>query len=381
MNAAVTKRDYLINNEESSNERIVQLDSIRFFMCMIVVVSHCIAAFSNVHGQGLLETFFSSSAFALDYFFILSGFGMMLSYEKNVLHKKGLRFAWEHIKKIYPTYIFAMLLILPFSLKHIKNYLLWFTVDSSLLQSVSCNLGISHSINGVNWFLSTLFVIYLFSPFLLYVTYKILSNKHWFLLTVFVICMLICSLIIDDWFRANNISIQVWKLKYDINAFGGSPFGPPLWKVILGMIVGGIYVQNKEHINYKKTIDIWITTIVLFWIYFRNRCLFLGGMLLPVFEIVDILLCMCLIYFIATSKGILTNILSKKNFIILGKSAMYIYLIHYPVIEIVKRITSPMAGNVVIYSNWILEIVITVLLVSFMMWIDNIRKNKTIELS
>ena len=276
MNADVMERDYLINSEEPSSERIVQLDSIRFFMCMIVVVSHCMVAFGNVHGQGLIEIFFSSSAFALDYFFILSGFGMMLSYEKYT-SKNGLIFAWEHIKKIYPTYIFSMLLILPLSLKHIKQYLLWLAVDSSLLQSVSCNVEISHSINGVNWFLSTLFVIYLFSPFLLRVVYKILSKKHWFLLTVFVICMLFCSLLIDGWFNVNNISIQVCKLKYDINAFRASPFGAPLWKVILGMIVGGIYAQNKEHINYKKNIDIWITTIVLVWIYFRNRCLFLGG--------------------------------------------------------------------------------------------------------
>lgn len=99
------------------------------------------------------------------------------------------------------------------------------------------------------------------------------------------------------------------------------------------------------------------------------------------FEIVDTLLCMWFIYYLSTSKSVLTNILSKKKFRMLGKSAMYIYLIHYPAIQIVKIITSPIERHVVIYLNWILEIIITVLLVSFMMWLDNIMKNKTVGLS
>ena len=118
----------------------------------------------------------------VDYFFLLSGFGMMLSNLKSIQTKDlafssvkdNVSFAIKHVKKIYPLYITTILIGLLYDvilrLLDGDTFSTIFLYDSlklalavPLLQSATGTMTFGHAFNGVGWFLSTLFCIYLVS--------------------------------------------------------------------------------------------------------------------------------------------------------------------------------------------------------------------------
>lgn len=85
--------------------KIKSLNGLRFIMIMFIVLTHI----------NYLEEFFPNyflgrgAAFGVDYFFMLSGFGMMLSaikktFPENTRITPGtcINYAVSHIRKIYP---------------------------------------------------------------------------------------------------------------------------------------------------------------------------------------------------------------------------------------------------------------------------------------
>ena len=68
-------------------KRILSLDGFRFIMCCTIFIGHC--TWLNDYKYGYIhQIFFQNSSLALDYFFMLSGFGMYLNYN-NTKHIFG----------------------------------------------------------------------------------------------------------------------------------------------------------------------------------------------------------------------------------------------------------------------------------------------------
>lgn len=96
--------------------KIKSLNGLRFIMIMFIVLTHL----------NYLEDFFPNyflgrgAAFGVDYFFMLSGFGMMLSaikkgFPKNTRITPGtcINYAVSHVKKIYPLYLLTTFCLIP----------------------------------------------------------------------------------------------------------------------------------------------------------------------------------------------------------------------------------------------------------------------------
>ena len=115
---------------------------------------------------------------AVDYFFMLLGFGICLSQKRpEKSFKSKIEFEKNKIRKIYPAYIVSLVVMLPCTYFGLRPYgsviniglksLMLLGVDLSLLQSVTGMTFFSHSLNGVCWFLYCIFVCYIVMTFVI----------------------------------------------------------------------------------------------------------------------------------------------------------------------------------------------------------------------
>ena len=165
-------------------KKIQSLNAIRFIMIMFIVFSHFDPLASTEETKFLFHAFLKHPTPAVDYFFVLSGFGMMYSYiNKGIVLKTSLKelcgFAVTHVRKIYKVYLVALLAGFPLNIiywrltngsvdfQYMVMELAKFILCIPLLQSLSGSTFFSHAFNGVSWFLSCLFCVYIVSPFLL----------------------------------------------------------------------------------------------------------------------------------------------------------------------------------------------------------------------
>ena len=106
---------------------------------------------------------------------MLSGFVIALGYSNkvNINNRiQDINFVKKRISKIYSPYLITMLLALPlyfinviraegFNAKLLISRLI---INISMVQSIIPFAKYSFSINAVSWFISTIFIIYLFTP-------------------------------------------------------------------------------------------------------------------------------------------------------------------------------------------------------------------------
>src|SRR5260221_9245150 len=87
-------------SQQSPAERFVQLDALRFFFAVIVVLVHTIGfRLTLIHG-----------GYAVDFFFILSGF--VLSHALICRPVSAAAFAWARLARLYPLHLVTLLWLL-----------------------------------------------------------------------------------------------------------------------------------------------------------------------------------------------------------------------------------------------------------------------------
>ena len=108
-----------MNNCKRSG-KIDALTGFRFMAIMVIIISH-LEFIGEYEKIGLFyKTYIHNATLGVDYFFMLSGFGMMLSYQKksNSLMINGVKdcimFAKKHVKKIYILYLISMASTIPY---------------------------------------------------------------------------------------------------------------------------------------------------------------------------------------------------------------------------------------------------------------------------
>jgi peptidoglycan/LPS O-acetylase OafA/YrhL len=148
---------------ESKNiDRIPRLDHLRFFAAALVVLYHYFGKIVpvDVHGRNLLYNVMLEGRSGVDIFFVLSGFIFgMISHEKKVRYGD---FIWSRIVRIYPLYLFAILLVLAV---HPEKFL---PIDSVLLVFPVLIVGYLFALPGFTqlWTIGLEFQFYLIFPFL-----------------------------------------------------------------------------------------------------------------------------------------------------------------------------------------------------------------------
>ena len=87
---------------------ILSLQYLRGIAALLVVLYHYRGELNSIYAQkGLGDLLFSNGYIGVDLFFMVSGFVIMLSTEKD---KSSLSFAIKRIFRIYPVYIVCLIL-------------------------------------------------------------------------------------------------------------------------------------------------------------------------------------------------------------------------------------------------------------------------------
>ena len=331
-------------HKSAGTQRINSLTGARFTAIMVIVFSHF--EFLSQFGQfGEIYTkYFHNATLGTDFFFMLSGFGMMLSSIRqdpegtaSIGGISGLfHFGKNHIKKIYSIYIIFLALGIPYNLllgyfdygSSLKSLLLrnlfFFSVDLTLLQSSTGLILFSHSLNSVCWFLSTLFCIYLVSPIIMQILKrKVKTVRNAIILLMASILFSYLLAILFSWIEEHSFFTD---LCY------GSPYRR-IFYVIPGMLLAQIYDSYKKETSLKQPhflesgiFEYFFIVMSIIWFLFRNSYSDLLGNSV---YLIDMILVSGDLFALAISRGVFSRIFANKRMVFLGDISMYIFLVHY----------------------------------------------------
>lgn len=245
-----------------------------------------------------------------------------------------------------------------------------FILCLTLLQSATGMMRFSHGLNGVCWFLSTLFCIYLVSPFVMrFLKQKVKNVKSAFV--GIIICM--CS---------SFILAVVFGIIEQNTFFDDLCYGTPyrrIFYVMMGMLLAQIYVFEKESgMIAKRT---WIssgkfeyTFILLSMIWFfvqRSATPILGNFV----YFINMGIVACDVYALAMGKGKISHFFESETMVCLGNISMYIFLTHYLIRMYVDYFVRTIGlESLAIGIMEVFFILISSMLIS--VWIHTYRTNK-----
>lgn len=278
---------------------------------------------------------FHNAKMAVDFFFMISGFGLTykcFSTHQNSVSKLSLRnsivYAYHRVSKIYPLFLLTSLLMMPKILISdigsgtsmivaIIKCVPKFAFVSSLTQSLTGMTRYSHLFNGVGWFMSTIFILYIIYPLLERANLRYIKNRPYCAFVIVFVTGFVCRCLMN--------SIE------DITVFDDLEYGSPysrLFDFLLGIILCDIYYEKKDvQRPYGTREELFISCVTLVWWLFRN-CIFNGEYEL-LKGIIDRAIVIGVIYIFAMSNGKVSEFLSSHKMVLLGSVSMYIFLIHY----------------------------------------------------
>ncbi len=317
--------------------RINSLTGLRAIVMMTIFCCHLSFLYETP-----LEAFYSlikNGRFGVNFFLVLSGFVLALGYSNKVNDNtvnQDLNFVKKRISKIYIPYILTMVLAIPL---YIFNYLIEegafsvkllisrLIINIGMIQSVIPFLKYSTSINHVSWFISTIFIIYLFTPAILRLNNK--AAKHDNLVNIgfriFAVLFIYCCV-----YMVIRQIEYVWFADRYLSIIYCSPL-IRIFPFLMGITGYNIYCLLGDcRIKNGSFVEIACIAVFFLWWITEDKI----GFPTVVTECVDMIISLLVILvFVLSRKGIISTLLCKEKIQYLGNISMEFYLIHYLVIH------------------------------------------------
>ena len=282
---------------------------------MAIVISH----FNKdlfLYKIRFISDIFLRANVGVSYFFILSGFIMIVAYHRK--EKIGYPdFYRNRVARIYPLYIVGLLIYFFTRYSDVsfyKTFLYLFGIQSWIP-------GKALILNFPGWSISVEFLFYLIFPWLYNYLYS-KGNK-----SIWIIAVLIW--IGTQIFSNLYINSPAYKGPHTESHEFSHYF--PLWHInefLIGNIAGLLFVKNRKEKNYDLAVVVLFIAIILSLIFiplnFHNGLM--GVFFVPV------------IYLISCNNGLITKVFGLKPLEFLGEISYAIYIIHIPVLYIVRSV-------------------------------------------
>ncbi len=327
--------------------RIDQITFTRFIAAMAIVFFH-FGKPLNIFSNHFIHTLLVQANIGVSYFFILSGFVMMIAYgSKPKIHP--ISYLQNRFARIYPIYLLAIILSVFYQYYVEKKPLV---LTDILLNSLALQSWIpskAMSVNFPGWSLSVEFLFYAVFPLIFNYLYIKFSLKK---LVIPILLFWIFSQILFMW--AINSDWQISEVPRETENF---LFYFPLMHLnqfLLGNLAGLffiIHLKNKAN-NYDWAI-ILLSVILVCALYFKLNEINYHNGLLAVFFVPFIIL-------FSLNNGYITRLFSKKIFIYLGEISYGIYILQIPVFMMTKYILLKIgiSGDLVIFIIGIMTLLI-----------------------
>lgn len=294
-----------------SSVYIPQLTFTRFIAAISIVIMHY-GLSAIPFDTPVLHRLFSTAYLGVSYFFVLSGFVLMLAYG-SPKHISYISFIRNRIARMYPLYFVATLLAL-ISYKQLTPDL---TLHVLLIQSWFPSY--VTTINGPAWALSVEFFFSLVFP--LVYNYLYLRGKY---IHTFALCILVLWTV--SWIGTEafvrSASFKPWPDPTYTFIF----YFPllHLGEFLLGTIAGYYFIHHVQAI--KKNVDIAVialASIMIAYLFMPINLHYRNGLYTIFF--------MPLILLLSMNTGIITRIFSHKIAIFMGELSFAIYILQDPI--------------------------------------------------
>lgn len=370
-----------LKRSTSSVSFIPEIDGLRFFAIITVVLFHFNSALTKELKMSLSESFYEmgnkSEFFSLAWFwvrldlgvkvfFAISGFVLALPFLKYYLGQSNTPvkiqpYFSRRLTRLEPPFIISLLI---FSFIHLfifkvnpldigKSFIAGITYMHVLL------LGQANPINPVTWSLETEAQFYVIIPFLMMVLF-IPRNKF------FSFCILIALICFSFWFKNNFI--------YSKN-FGASIFSY-FANFISGIIFCWWYLDYNEWFKKKRPIFDFLGFISLcgLFVFYKPQATYTN----------QIFFNFSIVFFMFSSfKGTIFNWFFNRKFVyIIGGMCYTIYLYHYAFFHLSTKLTRFFYNESYDYtSNLIVQLFLNLFLLSIVtvplfLWIEKPTMNK-----
>lgn len=298
--------------------RIDQLTFTRFLAAISIVIFHY-GKKSFIFNNSIVNFIFFNANVCVSYFFVLSGFVMMIAYE-NKSEFSAKDYFRNRFARIYPLYFLAILLVL-FLQVRTKNVDL-FGLFLNVFMIQSWIPGQVLTINPPGWSLSVEFLFYAIFPLIFKIFLKS-SNFKKNVITV-ILFWILSQFLFQTFFLlfgGNEQGIMRNILLYNplmhLNEF------------LIGNLAGYFFVKKAQ--NKKSNYDFLILLtvgLVFLALKFPLGLNFHNGLLAVLF--------IPLIVLISLNNGFITKLFQKKLFVFLGEISFGIYILQFPVYSLIS---------------------------------------------
>jgi peptidoglycan/LPS O-acetylase OafA/YrhL len=307
-----------------NNHKIQSIHYLRGIAALMVVGFHFRAPLNALpYAPNLGNIVFGSGAFGVDLFFIISGFIIAMSTERN---SGILSFMSKRFFRIYPAFIFVFLIG---SLTVYSNNSLSSLLRSGLLihkdyNQISPSFG--YNILGPAWTLT--YEIYFYTVFLLSMSF---SHKFRCLIASLIIAapMVIIQMLFNGGINFSgdaSASIPPGLVMHDYLRFASSPI---MLEFIVGMAFYGIWRNSKLQLQKHHAILVFAVCLVIFlYLYLLNINAGFGLQGFGFWSVVLVFGCLCY----EKSK----KISNSRILIFLGDISFSLYISHYLVKDILN---------------------------------------------
>ena len=318
-------------------DRINSLTGLRAAAMLTVFCSH-LSYLARTPFRGFYS-WMDNGRFGVNFFLVLSGFVLALGYSEKLNannFSRDVLFVKKRLSRIYIPYLITMILAIPWyiltvtpgeSSLDVSLLISRLIINTGMIQSAVPFAKYSTSINDVSWFISTIFIIYLFTPAVFRLNNR--AAKHYTLLKlvflIFAVLLFYCC-----------VYMAIRQIEYirfadrGLNIIYRSPL-IRIFPFLLGIVAYNIYRLPRDfRIENGSFVEILgIAGFFLWWIT-ANKI----GLPTVVTECTDMLVSMLVVLIFAFSRrGIVSALLSKEKVLYWGKISLEFYLVHYLVIH------------------------------------------------
>ena len=295
--------------------RIEQITFTRFLAAISIVIFHYGLSIFPFKDE-TLSFLFKHANIGVSYFFILSGFVMMIAYGQKT-HLPALEYFKNRFARIYPVYFLAIFLILLYIFLFFENKNYYGIILNTLLLQAWIPPH-ALSFNPLGWTLSVEMFFYALFPFLYNHLYSKVSYKKIIagIITFFVLSQVTFHILLHSHLYQGYPS-----------SFHNFIFYFPLMHLsefLVGNLAGIFFFEHLSH--KQKNYDLWIVLCVLIFfvcLKYSFNFNFHNGLLSVIF--------VPLILLLSINTGVFTRILKNKFCIFLGEISYGIYILQIPV--------------------------------------------------